>query len=38
MLEDGKLPYRKFGKPIHVPSGKEKVSQIPAEWKQKKLL
>jgi len=37
-LEDGKLPYRKFGKPIHVPSGKEKVSQIPAEWKQKKLL
>jgi len=37
-LEEGKLPYRKFGKPIHVPSGKEKVSQIPKEWKQKKLI
>ncbi len=36
-LEDGKLPYRKFGKPIHIPSGKEKVAQIPKEWKQKKL-
>ena len=32
-LEKGKLPYRQFGKPIHVPSGKEKVSQIPKEWK-----
>ena len=37
-LEKGKLPYRQFGKPIHVPSGKEKVSQIPKEWKQKKLI
>ena len=36
-LENGKLPYRKFGKPIHIPSGKEKVAQIPNEWKQKKL-
>ena len=37
-LEKGKLPYRQFGKPIHIPSGKEKVSQIPKEWKQKKLI
>ena len=35
-LEEGKLPYRKFGKPIHIPSGKEKVAQIPREWKQKR--
>ena len=37
-LEKGNLPYRKFGKPIHIPTGKEKVSQIPKEWKQKKFL
>jgi DNA modification methylase len=32
MLESGKLPYRPLGKPIHKPSGKEKVSQRPLEW------
>ena len=32
-LESGEIPYRKFGKPIHVPTGQEKVSQIPKEWK-----
>ena len=26
------LKIRPLGKPIHVPSGKEKVSQIPSEW------
>lgn len=28
----GKLPYRPLGKPIHQPSGKEKVAQRPAVW------
>lgn len=31
-LENGTLPYRRLGKPIHKPSGKEKVSQRPIEW------
>ena len=29
---DGELPLRPFGKPIHEPSGKEQVVQIPLEW------
>ncbi|WP_204103721.1 MULTISPECIES: site-specific DNA-methyltransferase [Spirulina sp. CCY15215] len=29
---NGKLRIRPLGKPVHVPSGKEKVSQIPDEW------
>jgi len=33
----GKLKKRKFGKPVHIPTGKEKVSQIPPEWQQKNL-
>jgi adenine-specific DNA-methyltransferase len=32
MLENGVLPYRQLGKPIHQPTGKEKVSQRPIEW------
>jgi len=28
----GHLPYRRLGKPIHQPSGREKVSRIPEEW------
>lgn len=28
----GKLPYRPLGKPVHKPSGREKVSQRPEEW------
>ena len=28
----GALPYRPLGKPVHVPSGREKVSQRPIEW------
>ncbi len=30
---DGELPLRPIGKPIHQPSGKEKVVQMPLEWK-----
>ena len=29
---DGSLPIRPLGKAIHKPSGREKVSQVPAEW------
>ena len=32
MLADGTLPYRPLGKPVHVPTGKESVAQIPQEW------
>ena len=28
----GTLPYRPLGKPVHQPSGRERVSQVPAEW------
>jgi len=37
---NGTLPYRKLGKPVYQPTGKEKISQIPEEWKaqQKRLL
>ncbi len=31
-LYNGTLPYRKLGKPVYQPSGREKVSQIPMEW------
>ena len=30
---DGKLPLRPFGKPIHKPTEKDRVAQIPLEWK-----
>lgn len=30
----GKLKIRPLGKPVYEPTGKEKVSQIPTEWKQ----
>lgn len=33
MLFSGELPYRPLGKPVHQPTGKEKVSQIPEQWK-----
>jgi DNA modification methylase len=29
----GTLPYRPLGKPVHQPTGREKVSQIPDSWK-----
>lgn len=31
---NGQLPIRPLGKPVHQPSGNEKVVQIPDEWKQ----
>ena len=34
-LEDGTLPYRPLGKPIHTPTGKEKVERKPDEWHEK---
>ena len=30
---NGMLPIRPLGKPIHKPTGRERVSQIPKEWK-----
>lgn len=29
----GRLRYRQLGKPVHQPTGREKVTQIPIEWK-----
>jgi adenine-specific DNA-methyltransferase len=34
-LYSGKLGYRPLGKPVHQPTGREKVSQIPMEWMSK---
>lgn len=31
-LKEGKLKFRPINKPIHVPSGNDKVSKIPEEW------
>jgi len=31
-LDDGTLGYRPIGKPIHTPSARDKVAQIPSEW------
>ena len=36
LLEKGDLPYRPLGKPIHTPSGKEKVATVPTKWLKKK--
>ena len=33
LLEEGKLPCRPLGKKIHAPTGKEKTSMIPDEWR-----
>jgi len=38
MLASGTLPYRQLGKPVHVPTGRESVSQIPKEWMEAGLL
>lgn len=32
LLFSGDLPYRQLGKPVHQPTGNEKVSQVPKEW------
>ncbi len=29
---EGRLPYRPLGKPVHQPTGREKVAQVPEEW------
>jgi len=29
----GALPYRPLGRPVHEPTGREKVSQVPPEWR-----
>ncbi len=31
-LYSGSLRYRQLGKPVHQPTGREKVAQIPLEW------
>lgn len=31
----GVLPYRQLGKPVHQPTGREKVTQVPLEWRNK---
>jgi adenine-specific DNA-methyltransferase len=31
-LETGQLGYRPLGKPVHQPTGREKVAQVPLEW------
>jgi len=31
---NGTLRYRPIGKPVYQPTGREKVSQIPEEWKE----
>lgn len=37
-FKDGKLKIRSINKPIHKPSGNDKVSKIPEEWQQLKLV
>jgi DNA modification methylase len=32
-LNTGKLRYRQLGKPVHQPTGREKVAQMPLEWR-----
>jgi DNA modification methylase len=34
LLNSGNLPYRPLGKPVHQPTGHEKVSKIPTLWQQ----
>jgi adenine-specific DNA-methyltransferase len=31
-FRNGTLPYRPLGRPVHQPTGREKVSQVPQEW------
>jgi len=31
-LARGTMPYRPLGKPVHKPTGREKVAQVPKEW------
>lgn len=34
-LYSGALPYRQLGKPVHQPTGREKVAQMPLDWMKK---
>ncbi|HEX8559495.1 MAG TPA: site-specific DNA-methyltransferase [Pyrinomonadaceae bacterium] len=34
-LYSGQLRYRPLGKPVHQPTGREKVAQVPMEWLEK---
>ena len=34
-LHKGNLKLRPLGKPVHIPSGNEKVARIPEEWEKK---
>jgi DNA modification methylase len=36
LLFSGNLPYRPLGKPVHQPTGREKVSKIPETWLKEK--
>jgi DNA modification methylase len=36
-LYNGTLPYRELTKPVYQPTGKEKVSQVPEQWLQRKM-
>ena len=36
-FQNGVLKKRPLGKAVYKPTGKEKVSQIPSEWKQTKI-
>jgi len=33
LLFSGELPYRPLGTPVYQPTGREKVSQVPEEWR-----
>ena len=35
-LSAGRLKYRPLGRPIHQPTGREKVAQVPREWSEPK--
>jgi DNA modification methylase len=35
LLENGQLKLRRLGKPVHQPTGREKVSKFPTEWEVK---
>jgi DNA modification methylase len=35
LLENGLLPLRRLGKPVHQPTGREKVAKFPVEWEKK---
>jgi len=35
LLENGQLKLRRLGKPVHQPTGREKVARFPAEWEKK---